>query len=204
MRSKYFSAAERGCLDMSLNNVQLRTQLHLLLNDRGFKNGVEVGVQKAEYSKYLLENTKLFMYLVDIWEYQPGYRDPANVSTIEQENYMKIAVKALQGYEDRYKIIRKYSVDAAKDFEDNSLDFVYLDAQHTWAACTADLIAWYPKVRSGGLMAGHDFLNAYGDTPHEMVYEVETAVREFIADKNVELHTTWPNEAWPTWYWIKP
>lgn len=185
-----------------LGEVQERNQFHLLINEMGLKTGVEVGVQKAEYSKYLLDNTELFIHLVDIWTHQAGYWDPANVSTEEQENYMKIAIKTLRGYENRYKIIRKFSVDAAKDFEDGSLDFVYLDAQHTWAACTEDLNAWYPKVRSGGLMSGHDFLNAYGDVPHKMVYEVETAVREFIVDKNITLYVTL--EAWPTWYWVKP
>lgn len=180
--------------------VNERLHLHRLINELGLKTGVEVGVQKAEYSKYLLDNTDLFMYLVDIWKTYPGYNDPANVSNAEQEEYLATAIKTLSGLEHRYKIIRKFSVDAAKDIPDESLDFVYLDAQHTWKACTEDINAWYPKLRVGGLMSGHDFMNAYG-TYHEMVYEVENAVREFIADKPITLNVTY--ESWPTWYWIK-
>jgi hypothetical protein len=184
-----------------LGKITERNNLHLLINEFSLKTGVEVGVQKAEYSKYLLDNTDMFLYLVDTWKQLPNYIDPANISDSEQDICMQIAIKNLSDYDTRYKIIRKLSVDAAKDFQDSSLDFIYLDAQHTWNACTADLNAWYHKLKVGGIMSGHDFLNAYGDIPHEMMFEVETAVREFIANKSIDLFITY--ESWPTWYWRK-
>jgi len=54
--------------------------------------------------------------------------------------------------------IRKFSVDAAKEIPDGSLDFLYLDANHTLQYVIADLAAWVPKVRKGGIIAGHDFV----------------------------------------------
>jgi hypothetical protein len=183
-----------------LGKINWRGELHTLINEMELKTGVEVGVQKAEYSAYLLKNTNLFLYLVDIWKQQANYADPANVPDTTQEEYLQQTLVALEDYKNRYQIIRKFSVDAAKEIPDGSLDFVYLDAQHTWQACTEDINAWLPKLRVGGLMSGHDYLNAYG-AYHSMAYEVKNAVDEFIAGKNITLYTTY--ESWPTWYWIK-
>jgi|WetSurSiteA1Bulk_404760.scaffolds.fasta_scaffold115555_2 hypothetical protein len=183
-----------------LGEINERGELHKLINFLGLKTGVEVGVQKAEYSKYLLDNTKLFLYLVDVWQEQTGYMDPANVSTAKQEGYMQEAIERLKPHEGRYQIIRKFSVDAAQDIADESLDFIYIDAMHTWKAVTADLNAWYPKLRKGGLMSGHDFFNDYGSY-HQMCFEVKNAVLEFIEGKDITLYVT--QEGFPSWYWVK-
>lgn len=52
------------------------------------------------------------------------------------------------------------SVNAAKHQADGSLDFVFIDADHTYESVLADIDAWLPKVRSGGILAGHDYVNA--------------------------------------------
>ena len=52
---------------------------------------------------------------------------------------------------------RALSVEAAKEFADESLDFIYIDATHTFEAVSQDLLAWWPKLKPGGLMAGHDY-----------------------------------------------
>jgi len=54
-------------------------------------------------------------------------------------------------------IVRKLSTDAAMDFGDESLDFVYIDADHSYNAVKEDIAAWAPKVRRGGIVAGHDY-----------------------------------------------
>merc|ERR1711879_559644 len=60
---------------------------------------------------------------------------------------------------DRRKLIKGLSVQAAKMFEDESLDWVYVDALHDHKSVIKDLEAWYPKVRWGGFLSGDD----YGD-----------------------------------------
>ena len=55
------------------------------------------------------------------------------------------------------KIIRKTSAEAVKDFEDRSLDFVYIDADHTFGHVAMDLMLWAPKVRKYGIISGHDY-----------------------------------------------
>jgi len=53
--------------------------------------------------------------------------------------------------------VRMMSVDAAKNYEDGSLDFVFIDGDHSREACREDIIAWTPKVKDGGILAGHDY-----------------------------------------------
>ena len=67
---------------------------------------------------------------------------------------------------------RRPSVEAARDFPDQSLDFAFIDARHTYEATCEDLAAWWPKVRPGGLIAGHEYVHAPG---------VRAAVDAFVA-----------------------
>ena len=71
---------------------------------------------------------------------------------------------------------RAPSAEAAQEFEDASLDFVFIDARHTYEAATEDLAAWWPKLRPGGLFAGHDYTNSPG---------VRAAVDEFVARQDL-------------------
>ncbi len=68
---------------------------------------------------------------------------------------------------------RRPSADAARDFADRSLDFVFIDARHTYEAASEDLAAWWPRVKPGGLICGHDYTNSPG---------VRAAVDRFVED----------------------
>ena len=61
------------------------------------------------------------------------------------------------GLLDHINIKRMRSVDAAKDFEDNSLDLVFIDGDHSYECCKEDIEAWWPKLKKGGVMLGHDY-----------------------------------------------
>ena len=64
-----------------------------------------------------------------------------------------------------------------------SVDFVFIDAEHTYDACWADMKAWYPVIRSGGILSGHDF----SMTP------VKKAVTNFAEVMKLDLLTTEPS-----------
>ena len=179
--------------------IETRIELHKLLNELGIKIGVEVGVQGGLYSKYLLENTKIKLYLVDIWKHLDNYFDIANVSDAEQEQVLLNCKELLSPYMGRFEIIRELSINASKLFSSNFFDFIYLDAGHSYKSISEDLIAWYPKLKIGGLMSGHDFVD--GENLSGSEFGVKSAVLDFIKDKNIKLFVT--NEDWPTWYWIK-
>lgn len=61
------------------------------------------------------------------------------------------------GVKDMINVIKNKSLDAARNYEDQSLDFVFIDGNHAYEEFKADIIAWFPKVKVGGIIAGHDF-----------------------------------------------
>lgn len=132
----------------------------------GPRRGVEVGVWRGEMSASLLRlKPDLFLYMVDNWlpseERPESYRLSGDIrSQDDAETMADAARKAIawtEAWEDRRKIFLGDSLDAADYFDDGSLDFVFLDAEHTYEAVSADIVAWLPKIRSGGLMSGHDY-----------------------------------------------
>lgn len=62
---------------------------------------------------------------------------------------------------DKFDLIISSSVDASQRFEDKSLDFVFIDASHDYESVKADILAWIPKVKMGGIIAGHDYIETY-------------------------------------------
>jgi hypothetical protein len=62
-------------------------------------------------------------------------------------------------FADRVHVMRGDSLQAVERFADRSLDFVYIDADHSFEGCRRDILAWAPKVKVGGVLAGHDYYN---------------------------------------------
>jgi hypothetical protein len=89
------------------------------------------------------------------------------------------------------------SVEAAAQIPPASLDFAYLDGRHDYESVKEDLEAWYDKVRPGGILAGHDYLD--GVLP-EGVFGVKSAVDEFFAAKRLPVRTTYVDTPWISWY----
>ena len=84
----------------------------------------------------------------------------------------------------------------ADKVKDSSLDWVYLDADHSYAGCLADLIAWVPKVRYGGIVSGHDY-----NAPQ---YGVTKAVETFCAmHPNIIIHTISEEDINNTSFWFQ-
>jgi hypothetical protein len=82
------------------------------------------------------------------------------------------------------------------------LDWVYIDALHAVDAVRQDLRAWYQKVKAGGLMSGHDYLD--GKYPIGN-FGVKTAVNEFVREIGVrELFVSCEPHPWKSWYFQKP
>lgn len=176
-----------------------REDFHKLINALELEIGVEIGTQKGLYAKYLLENTDLFMYLIDAWQYIDGYKDIANVSDGEHAANLGLTKDIVAPFQGRFEIIKAFSVDAAKKFSNGDLDFVYIDANHSYQATVDDLNAWYPKVRAGGIIAGHDFLD--GDNICGSEFGVKSAVTEFMEEKGQKFNIT--RGPWPSWWAIK-
>jgi len=125
--------------------------------------GAEIGVWKGLLSQQLLYNLpNLTLYMVDLW--QPiipkdhDYSDiMCNTSIAEFETIYQDVTKLSEPFSSRAIIRRDDSVSVAATCDDDYFDFVFIDAEHSEAALTLDIAAWYPKVKSGGWLGGHDY-----------------------------------------------
>lgn len=149
--------------------------------------GLEIGVDRGASSEYLLNSIpNLKLYGIDPYvDYQDwwGWVSWSETSYIEMRN-------RLDKFDERFVLVRKTSDNAAAQFEDESLDFVFIDGIHTYEQVTLDCKNYYSKVKKGGFFCGHDYTSVEG---------VGVAVREFAASLNKEVHTC--NQ--DVWYWWK-
>lgn len=165
---KKFNCSLTDKMPIGLPNYTREQDMAKLFCELGYKTGAEIGVKKGEFSELLcIANPKLKMFCVDPWE---PYGDYWNyLKPGEVEGFYPNAKKRLSKY--NCELIRKYSLDAVKDFEDNSLDFVYIDANHKYEYVVADIAAWEKKVRPGGMISGHDYKIFWKYNPVSHIYE---------------------------------
>lgn len=134
--------------------------LNQMIKVKNFLIGAELGVRRGELSSSLLSNNNLLkMICVDLW----GHHESFNESHPHDINFNSY-LKNIDGLESRVNTIKKLTTDAAKEIEDGSLDFIFLDATHTYNALRADILTWLPKVKKGGLIAGHDYHPAFDNS----------------------------------------
>ena len=193
----------RRTYDERLDRVPSRDELPEVLNRRGLVGeGAEIGVKLGRYSEWLLDNWRgARLISIDPWleDAPESYRDRANVAQDEQDHFHRETVERLARFGDRSVVWRTTSVEAAADVPDGSLDFAYIDARHDYASVLEDLAAWLPKVRPGGIIAGHDYVDGelvQGD------FGVKPAVDEFFGARGIPVHATEgrePAEMFPTW-----
>jgi hypothetical protein len=167
-----------------------------LLNEVVFcpRIGVEVGVYRGGLSARLLSaDPALHLFMVDPWgEVDESYATTddhiARFYQADHDAAMEKALQAVAPYEGRYSVMRKKSVDAAREFKDASIDWVFIDGDHSYEGVKADLWAWWPKVRPRGLFSGHDWRD-------ERNYGVIKAVSEFAEEKGLQVRLG-PNYTW--------
>jgi hypothetical protein len=177
-----------------------RAELPTLLNRRGLVGrGVEVGVKLGFYSDLLLSEWRgEHLTSVDPWlsDDPERYVDSSNVDQEEQDAYYRVTVDRLKRFGARSSIWRTTSIEAAARISDASLDFVYIDARHDYGSVLEDLNAWFPKVRPGGVIAGHDYLDGRLD---EGLYGVKSAVDEFFGRRRLHVYATYQDVPWVSW-----
>lgn len=155
------------------------------------QRGAEIGVLYGDTSCYLLSKfPHLTLFCVDPYQ---GYNEPGSDRTDQTlAQYEKAAHEKCRPYGSRAQFMKAFSVEAAKVIPDQSLDFVFIDALHTYEAVRDDLLAWYSKVRGNGLVAGHDY----------RWKGVTKAVDEFAVAHGINGHCTTATS--DIWFFIKP
>lgn len=145
-----------------------------IINEKGYKIGIEIGVRHGTYSAWLLEHTKLEkLYSLDCFEHTDG---------------LAITYNNLLRFSNRSEIVQGFSPQASAIFPDEYFDFIYIDANHTYQSVKQDLIAWWVKLKKGGLFCGDDYTHLIN--PGQGKYGVVEAVNEFIKENNLILYVT--------------
>lgn len=133
----------------------------------------EIGVCHGEYSIEILRRSPQILHLVDAWscEGRSIYGRHTVRNGMGHTGYLAVSLR-FRG-NPSVNIIHRTSLEAALDFPDGELDFVYIDADHSLPFVYADLFLWYPKVKRGGWIAGHDFNHT------NKAFKVDEAVQMF-------------------------
>jgi hypothetical protein len=162
--------------------------------------GVEVGVKLGFFSELLLAGWKgRWLISVDPWltDDPESYRDSDNVDQEQQDANFEFTKKRLRRFGPRSTVWRMTSLEAASLVADATLDFVYIDARHDYDSVKEDLNAWFPKVRPGGILAGHDYLDG---VMNEGVYGVRSAVDEFARSEGLRVQCSYQDIPWISWF----
>lgn len=181
-----------GGLSMeSLEHCRNRRELLEVLNCEAPDGvGIEVGAHSGLFSRVILKHWSKArkLYLLDLWAHQPnGYTDGGcnSPDDVQEERYRQVVKYFTEQYGERAGFVRAWSHLGAEAFPDEHFDFIYIDANHSYAAVKQDLLSWYPKTKRGAVIAGHDY--AMGDIN---TYCAKKAVDEFAAEHGLCVHVT--------------
>jgi hypothetical protein len=177
-----------------------RITLARLFGQLGYRTGAEIGVGSGPYSEVIcLHNPGVKLFAVDAWKPYPEYRDFTNADNLQGDRAM--ALIRLAPYS--VTIIRQFSAEAARQFDDSSLDFVYIDANHDSPYIDEDIRLWAPKVRVGGIVSGHDYMRGHPDVMRAVNnYTAAHGIRPFYLVGNPG-ETNDPDTIC-SWFWRQP
>ena len=158
--------------------------LYELMNQHNYRKIAEVGCKEGRTTEYILSAfPDSTVVAVDPFENVPNdgeSYDEWDFNAIEEDFWRRC-----EEFAPRARQLKMLSVDASKEIEDGSLDLVFIDAAHDYDNVMADIEAWYPKVKHGGLLTGHDFKHTF------------VGVMRAVADNFNLMHVqTFPDSVW--------
>lgn len=159
--------------------IKYRSDLYKLLPKDAVT--MEVGVAEGLFSHQIVSewNPKLH-YCIDVWEHQPAQRGDGNSPQAWHNSNYDNVLKLMGPYLDKVILMKGISWNMAINIPDNSVDFISIDACHSYECVKKDLAAYWPKLKSGGVMTMHDYLGPE--------YGVNQAVHEFSASLGLIVH----------------
>ena len=125
--------------------------------------GVELGLYQATSFCTMLQVCTNVDELIGVDKWEPYKDDIGGGNFIRDQKQIEFIRNTAMnfihwsGCYDRATILEMDSIEAAEKYEDESLDFVFFDSHLNQAQLEAEMTAWYPKIKSGGLVMGHDY-----------------------------------------------
>lgn len=162
--------------------------LERLIKENGYVHVAELGLWKGRTILHILQNCPNVHYIgVDQWKRCPERAGVPGGQTYEAWDMFGLEThvrKVVAPYSDRCTILKMSTLEASQLVADKSLDLVFIDADHSEDGTRADIVNWLPKIRPGGILAGHDY-----DWP---------TVRKVVDEKFTNI-ATGPDNVW----WVK-
>lgn len=166
--------------------VQDRRQFSRFLTSRGLKNSaVEIGVNRGCFAKDFVRTWPGMYYMVDPWRPMEDYNQMRDRD--RDADYLE--VKRWSEKRANVRVLRMRSDQAATELP-NDLDFVYIDANHTYEHVVQDINLWWPKLHSRGILAGHDIFFY-----HKEYIGVTNAVIDFCSRNNLTADLVPPSKS---------
>jgi hypothetical protein len=130
-----------------------------VINDRGVATMAEVGVWRGEFAEAVFAGCPNLTtyYLLDPWRHLDSWNKPANVSNRTFKEYYQGVLDRTARWAEKRVVLRGRTTDVVASIPDGSLDFAYIDGDHSLRGISIDLIRMWPKIRDGGWIGGDDF-----------------------------------------------
>ena len=166
--------------------MKTRNEFIQITKELGLNNWwAEIGVAEGNFSEWNSSGDYSQYFLVDSWEYKPDGDPSSKLNPIEMKTRYQGVLKRFEN-NPKITVLKMTSDEASITFKDEVFDWIYIDASHHYIDVKQDIGLWYPKVRKGGILSGHDYINDNGPA----VFGVKQAVDEFITDKKLTLNLT--------------
>jgi hypothetical protein len=132
------------------------------LKNQGLRHVAEIGVYRGEFAaKILASAPSIERYImIDPWRSIPDWNKPANTDNTTFEAFYLEALAATDFAAHKRQVLRGKTTEVIGQIPDGTLDYVYIDGDHTLKGITIDLLSAWPKVKDGGWVTGDDFCNS--------------------------------------------
>jgi len=153
--------------------------------------GIELGVWTGHNLAHLLDECNNISMLYGIDPYEPYQDWNRYIDENVMNNAYQTALNNMSFFPGRCQLLKTTSLNASQKFSNSSIDFIFIDGDHSYECCYDDLNLWYKKIRRGGLFSGHDF----------SLPGVNKALLQFRTENNITgFFKVIPNDVW---FWIK-
>jgi len=151
-----------------------------IINENNYKIGVEIGVAYGGHCESILKNTNVQkLFGIDPYLNYNEYNGDLNFEQNKHDDIYNLVKNRLSYYGEKFELIRDFSENCFGLFEDGSLDFVYIDGNHFEDYIKKDIEIWWPKIKNGGIISGHDYHHPYFPS---VTYEVNNFFKNIGID----------------------
>lgn len=177
-----------------ISSLDSRYDMHKILRKSNSKVLCEIGVDHGWNLTNLCKSKPELFVAIDIWDHTPYYH--FYDLGFHERNYLEVCRRSIE--ENRCILPMRIDSLKAKDlFHDEFFDFIYIDASHDFESASRNIVAWWPKLKHGGIMGGHDYFDGDKEIDNSKLrineegktllkFEVKSAVDNFVEYQKIE------------------